>query len=71
MMYRSGWATKPGQEVTLAIELRVRFFEEILRAVVPAKHDPELYGTREAWQAAVQKSSVRLQWDPDHDRANP
>jgi len=71
MMYRSGWATKPGQEVTLAIELRVRFFEEILRAVVPAKHDPELYGTREEWQAAVQKSSVRLQWDPDHDRANP
>lgn len=67
MMYRSGWGTKPGQEVTLAIELSRDFFEEILENAVPSSFDPDLFSTREEWQAAVRESSVRLQWDPDHD----
>lgn len=66
MMYRSGWGTKAGQEVTLAIRLRRAFFDEILEAAVPSTFNPELFATREEWQACVRKSSVRLQWDPDH-----
>lgn len=27
---------------------------------------PEVYGSHAAWQEAVARSSVRLQWDPDH-----
>src|SRR4051795_8107921 len=34
MMYRSGWGTKGGQEVTLAVRLRRDAFEEILRLTV-------------------------------------
>jgi len=30
MMYRSGWATKEGQENILAVKLKRSFFEEIL-----------------------------------------
>ncbi len=67
MMYRSGWGTKARQEVTLAIELSLEFFEEILESAVPSSFDPSLFSTREEWQTAVQDSSVRLQWDPDHD----
>jgi hypothetical protein len=67
MMYRSGWGTKEDQEVTLAVRLRRQAFDAILAAAVPSAHDPELFGSREAWQAAVKTSDVRLQWDPDHD----
>ena len=66
MMYRSGWATKPGQEVVLAVSLTRAAFDEILAAAVHSTFDPAVYPSREAWQAAVKSSEVRLQWDPDH-----
>jgi hypothetical protein len=66
MMYRSGWGTKEGQEVTLALRLRRGFFESLLAAAVPSSFDPERHASHEAWQQAVASSDVRLQWDPDH-----
>jgi len=69
MMYRSGWGTKPNQEVTLAIRLPRDAFGEILRCAVPSTFDPASYDSREVWQRAVAGSDVRLQWDPDHDPA--
>jgi hypothetical protein len=67
MMYRAGWATKEGQEHILAVRLRRKFFDELLRMVVPSGFDSRRFATREEWQAAVASSDVRLQWDPDHD----
>jgi hypothetical protein len=67
MMYRSGWATKEGQERILAIRLKRAFFDELLSTVVPSTFTATRYLSREAWQAAVAGSEVRLQWDPDHD----
>jgi Domain of unknown function (DUF4291) len=67
MMYRSGWGTKPGQEVTLAIRLHRSAFDALLAAAVPSTFDPRLYSTEQEWQQAVGQSDVRLQWDPDHD----
>ncbi len=66
MMYRSGWGSKPDQEVTLAIRLRRTAFDAILAAAVHSTHVDEVYGTSEDWQHAVAGSDVRLQWDPDH-----
>lgn len=66
MMYRSGWATKEGQERILAIRLKRHFFDSILTQAVPSSYDAS-YTSRDAWQAAVTSSDVRLQWDPDHD----
>src|SRR5438445_311990 len=34
MMYRCGWATKPGQESVLAVRLRREHFEQILAVAV-------------------------------------
>ena len=34
MMYRSGWGTKPGQEVTLAIRISRLFFDTVLEKAV-------------------------------------
>lgn len=67
MMYRSGWGTKAGQEVVLAVTLRRSAFDAILEAAVPSSWDRECYATEADWQAAVASSEVRLQWDPDHD----
>ena len=66
MMYRSGWGTKEGQEVTLGLRISRKFFDEILERAVASSFDPESNESRENWQAAVQSSDVRLQWDPDH-----
>jgi hypothetical protein len=66
MMYRSGWATKEGQEVVLAVWIARATFDAILAAAVPSTWDRERYETRDAWQADVGPSDVRLQWDPDH-----
>lgn len=66
MMYRSGWGTKEGQEVTLALRLRREFFDRILKQAIPSSYDSNYSGGREAWSAAVRESEVRLQWDPDH-----
>ena len=66
MMYRSGWGTKPGQEVILAIQLQRSAFDFILTQAVHSSYAEEVYGTQEQWQDAVKHSDVRLQWDPDH-----
>jgi len=67
MMYRCGWGTKQDQEVTLALRLRRPFFDSLLAQAVPSSWDRRLYPTQEEWSVAVAQSSVRLQWDPDHD----
>ncbi|MFO0745489.1 MAG: DUF4291 domain-containing protein [Myxococcota bacterium] len=69
MMYRSGWATKPDQEVVLAVRVRRDFFDDVLARAVPTSFDGALYADHEAWQAAGRDADVRVQWDPDHDAA--
>jgi hypothetical protein len=66
MMYRSGWGTKQGQEVVLAVRLRRLGFDEIQSQAVHSTYDPSIDGSAEAWKKAVASSPVRLQWDPDH-----
>lgn len=66
MMYRSDWGRALGQEVVLAVRLRRVFFEGLLARAIPSSFDAALFADREAWQSAVRRSDVRLQWDPDH-----
>lgn len=67
MMYRSGWGEKQGQEIILAIKIKLEYFEEILKNAVPSTFQASKYRDKEEWKSASQASSVRLQWDPDHD----
>jgi hypothetical protein len=66
MMYRCGWATKPDQEVVLAVWLRRRAFDTILAQAIHSSFVPHLYDDEAAWKAAGAHADVRLQWDPDH-----
>ena len=69
MMYRSGWGTKENQEITLALRIRRTFLDTVLAAAVPSSWDRAMFPSEDDWCAAVSRSSVRLQWDPDHDPA--
>ena len=66
MMYRSGWGTKEGQEITLGLRIRRDFFDSILEQAVPSTYDPVFVIDRAVWKAKVKNSDVLLQWDPDH-----
>jgi len=67
MMYRSGWGTKEGQEITLAVRLQRASFDEILRLAVHSSYVPEVYSSPQKWKDRLSESPVRLRWDPDHD----
>jgi hypothetical protein len=66
MMFRSGWGTKENQEIALALRVRRAFFDALLAEAVPSAWDRDLFATSAEWTRAVGRSSVRLQWDPDH-----
>src|SRR5216684_2683519 len=57
MMYRCGWGTKEGQEVTLAVRLQRAAFDSILAQAVHSIFVPEVYGSEAAWKETVERSS--------------
>ena len=66
MMYRSGWATKPGQEHILAIRLKREAFESILAHALVT--DPTLFMVYESehdYRSDKAKRPNRVQWDPE------
>ncbi|MCL2784707.1 MAG: DUF4291 domain-containing protein [Propionibacteriaceae bacterium] len=65
MMYRSGWATKPGQEHVLAITMTRKGFEEALSLAVLSHFDENHYDSQQSWKALLKDSPVRIQWDPE------
>jgi hypothetical protein len=65
MMYRSGWATKPGQERILAVEMTRTGFEWALANASLSHYDRQVHESAEAWAAGKRISPVRVQWDPE------
>ncbi|MEL6109976.1 MAG: DUF4291 domain-containing protein [Planctomycetota bacterium] len=66
MMYRSDWGRSQGQEVILAIRIRRIFFDSLLRKAVFSSFGASGFSDSTDWKRAVNRSDVRLQWDPDH-----
>lgn len=65
MMYRSGWATKPGQERVVAVRITRTGFEGALAASCLSHFDRSVYVDAAAWTARKDQSEVRVQWDPE------
>lgn len=65
MMYRSGWATKPGQERVLAVEITRAGFEWALAHASLSQKEPRTVGARQAREEPERGSPVRVQWDPE------
>lgn len=67
MMYRCGWAEKPGQEHVLAIKIKQEGFDWALEHACLSHFDAAVHPSYEAWQARLASSPVRVQWDPERD----
>lgn len=67
MMYRSGWATKEGQERVLAIDIKRSGFSNILENAVLSAFKAEMHGQYKNWKSQLEESQIRCQWDPDRD----
>jgi hypothetical protein len=67
MMYRSGWATKEGQEHVLAIKIKRSGFEWALKNCCLSHFDSNLFIDQEDWKTQLSAAPVRLQWDPEKD----
>jgi hypothetical protein len=65
MMYRCGWATKPGQERVLAVEITRPGFEWALAHACLSHFDPAQHRDHQAWSQQLKGSPVRVQWDPE------
>lgn len=65
MMYRCGWATKPGQEHVLAVEITRDGFEWALAHACLSRYDPAQHPDRRSWSRRLRDSPVRVQWDPE------
>jgi hypothetical protein len=65
MMYRCGWATKPGQERVLAVRISRAGFEWALANACLSHYDPDVHADRGEWSRQLRSSPVRVQWDPE------
>jgi hypothetical protein len=65
MMYRCGWATKPGQERVLAIDISRTGFEWALGNASLSHYQSGVHASQAAWAAEQAASPVRVQWDPE------
>lgn len=65
MMYRCGWATKPGQERVLAIDITREGFQWALGRACLSHYDRNRYDDKASWSRELKTSPVRVQWDPE------
>ncbi|WP_091672437.1 DUF4291 domain-containing protein [Micromonospora auratinigra] len=65
MMYRCGWALKPGQDRVLAVEISRTGFAWALSRAALSGYDARLHADRAAWRRQLKHSPVRVQWDPE------
>lgn len=67
MMYRSGWATKEGQEYILKIKIKREGLEWALQNSCLSHFDKNIYSSIEEWKVTKENSPVRIQWDPERN----
>jgi hypothetical protein len=67
MMYRSGYASKPGQEFVLGLDIRREGFEWALQHAALSCYQPAFHASLEDWKRDIEAKPVRVQWDPERD----
>jgi hypothetical protein len=67
MAYRAGWGAKPGQEHILGIDITHEGFAWALAHSSISHYDRDFHDSPELWKAELQRSPVRIQWDPERD----
>ncbi|MEV0194921.1 DUF4291 domain-containing protein [Nonomuraea sp. NPDC050691] len=65
MMYRCGWAAKPGQTRVLAVDITRAGFAWALQHACLSHPEPGADAAE--WKERLRASPVRVQWDPERD----
>lgn len=65
LMARSGWASKPGQEMILRVCITRQGWEEALSQAVLTAYDPQVYRHYDEWATQFEQAAVHVQWDPE------
>ena len=65
MMYRSGWASRAGQERVVAVRISRAGFERALRQACLSAYEPDVHPSVQVWRERAKASLVRVQWDPE------
>jgi hypothetical protein len=65
MMYRCGWASKPGQERILAVTITRSGFEWALAHACLSHYEPKLFPDRQAWNVPIRSPRP---WPPSSAR---
>lgn len=67
MMYRSGYAGKPGQEMVLGIDITREGFEWALAHSMLSTFRESGMSDQKQWKRALASAPVRIQWDPERN----
>lgn len=70
-MHRSEWATAPGQQRVLALWVQRAAFDALLARAEHSRFEPGVYADEAAWQATLDVSEVRVQWEADYPPHGP
>ncbi|MEV5828279.1 DUF4291 domain-containing protein [Spirillospora sp. NPDC052242] len=65
LMARSNWASKPGQEMVLAVRITRAGWEEALAQAVPTHADRRVFRDSDEWRRRFAHAVVHVQWDPE------
>jgi hypothetical protein len=67
MLYRSGYASKSGQQRIARVTITHDGFRTMLAEAVPSSYERDLFASRSDWDIALRNGHGRYQWDPDRD----
>jgi hypothetical protein len=67
MMYRCGYAGKPGQEMVLGIDITREGFEWALEHSMLSTFRASGHDDSRQWKRALARAPVRIQWDPERN----
>ncbi|MCB9641220.1 MAG: DUF4291 family protein [Myxococcales bacterium] len=67
ILHRSGYATKHRQTRIVRVKIPHEHFLGLLQQAVSTSYDRDAYPSQSAWQLALDRSEVLVQWDPERD----
>lgn len=70
LMYRSNWATSAGMERILKIRIQRKNWDAALEEAVLTTPELHVYPDAKKWRVLLDRSRVRVQWDPERDIMN-
>ena len=70
LMYRSDWGRQAGMNCILKIKIHRKYWDQALAEAILTTPEKHVYKDAKKWRSALNKSRIRVQWDPERDLYN-